>query len=74
MTEQLAEMTAAIAKAEIAMKAAAWQLQAQTDDITQLRKALFELAYVAEENGIYLSNLTKSTQDTIVAMRLGGFK
>jgi hypothetical protein len=74
MTEQLAEMTAAIAKAEIAMKAAAWQLQAQTDDIAQLRKALFELAYVAEENGIYLSNLTKSTQDTIVAMRLGGFK
>jgi hypothetical protein len=51
MTEQLAEMTAAIAKADIAMKAAAWQLQAQTDDIAQLR-----------------------TQDTIVAMRLGGFK
>jgi len=74
MTEQLAEMTAAIAKAEIAMKAAAWQLEAQTKDIDMLRKALFELAYVAEENGIYLSNLTKSTQDTIVAMRLGGFK
>jgi hypothetical protein len=74
MTEQLAEMTAAIAKAEIAMKAAAWQLEAQTADIAMLRKALFELAYVAEENGIYLSNLTKSTQDTIVAMRLGGFK
>jgi hypothetical protein len=32
------------------------------------------LAYVAEENSIYLSNLTKSTQDVIVAMRLGGFK
>ena len=74
MTEQLAEMTAAIAKAEIAMKAAAWQLEAQTADIAMLRKALFELAYVAEENGIYLSNLAKSTQDTIVAMRLGGFK
>jgi hypothetical protein len=29
---------------------------------------------VAEENGIYLSNLTKSTQDAIVAMRLGGFR
>ena len=56
------------------MKAAAWQLQAQTEDIAMLRKALFELAYVAEENGIYLSNLTKATQDTIVAMRLGGFK
>jgi hypothetical protein len=39
-----------------------------------LRKALFELAYVAEENGIYLSNLTRSTQDAIVAMRLGGFR
>ena len=70
----LNELTQAVAKADIAMKAAAWQLQAQTDDISQLRKALFELAYVAEENGIYLSNLTKTTQDTIVAMRLGGFK
>ena len=70
----LHELTQAVAKADIAMKAAAWQLQAQTDDIAMLRKALFELAYVAEENGIYLSNLTKSTQDAIVAMRLGGFK
>uniref|UniRef100_UPI0040474E40 hypothetical protein n=1 Tax=Flavobacterium sp. TaxID=239 RepID=UPI0040474E40 len=70
----LNELTQAVAKADIAMKAAAWQLQAQTDDIAQLRKALFELAYVAEENGIYLSNLTKATQDTIVSMRLGGFK
>ena len=70
----LNELTQAVAKADIAMKAATWQLQAQTDDIAQLRKALFELAYVAEENGIYLSNLTKATQDTIVAMRLGGFK
>jgi hypothetical protein len=74
MTEQLAQMTAAIAKAEVAMKAAAWQLERQTEDIAMLRKALFELAYVTEEYGIYLSNLTKSTQDTIVAMRLGGFK
>jgi len=74
MTEQLAEMTAAIAKAEIAMKAAAWQLEKQMEDIAMLRKALFELAYVAEENGIYLSNLTKQTQDAIVALRLGGFK
>jgi hypothetical protein len=70
----LHELTQAVAKADIAMKAAAWQLQAQTDDIAQLRKALFELAYVAEENGIYLLNLTKATQDTIVAMRLGGYK
>ena len=70
----LNELTQAVAKADIAMKAATWQLQAQTEDIAMLRKALFELAYVAEENGIYLSNLTKSTQDTIVAMRLGGFK
>ena len=74
MNQQLADMTAAIAKAEISMKAAAWQLDAQKTDIEMLRKALFELAYVAEENGIYLSNLTKSTQDAIVAMRLGGFK
>jgi len=71
---QIQEMTALIAKAEIAMKAATWQIERLTDDMTMLRKALFELAYVAEENGIYLSNLTKSTQDAIVAMRLGGFK
>lgn len=74
MTDQLAEMTAVITKAEIAMKAAAWQLERLKDDVAMLRKTLFELAYVAEENGIYLSNLTKSSQDTIVAMRLGGFK
>jgi hypothetical protein len=29
----LHELTQAVAKADIAMKAAAWQLQAQTDDI-----------------------------------------
>ena len=72
--DQLTEMTAVITKAEIAMKAAAWQLERLKDDVAMLRKTLFELAYVAEENGIYLSNLTKSSQDTIVAMRLGGFK
>jgi len=74
MTDQLAAVSAAIAKADIAMKAAAWQIERLTDDVAMLRKALFELAYVAEEHGIYLSNLTKSTQDAIVAMRLGGFK
>ena len=72
--DQLAEMTAVIAKADIAMKAAAWQIERLVEDVAMLRKALTELAYVAEEHGIYLSNLTKSTQDTIVAMRLGGFK
>ena len=74
MNEQLAEMTAVISKADIAMKAAAWQIERLAEDVAMLRKALFELAYVAEEHGIYLSNMTKSTQDTIVAMRLGGFK
>ena len=74
MTDQLAVVSAAIAKADIAMKAAAWQIERLTDDVAMLRKALTELAYVAEEHGIYLSNLTKSTQDTIVAMRLGGFR
>jgi len=74
MTDQLASISAAIAKADIAMKAAAWQIERLTDDVSMLRKALFELAYVAEEHGIYLSNMTKSTQDAIVAMRLGGFK
>ena len=72
--DKLAEMTAVITKAEIAMKAATWQIERLVEDVAMLRKALTELAYVAEEHGIYLSNLTKSTQDTIVAMRLGGFK
>jgi hypothetical protein len=72
--DQLAEMTAIITKADIAMKAATWQIERLVEDVAMLRKALTELAYVAEEHGIYLSNLTKSTQDTIVAMRLGGFK
>ena len=74
MINQLAEMNAAVAKADNAMKAAAWQIERLVEDVAMLRKALTELAYVAEENGVYLSNLTKSTQDTIVAMRLGGFK
>jgi len=74
MIDKIQEMTRAVTKAEIAMKAAQWQIERQAEDVAALRKALFELAYVAEENGIYLSNLTKSTQNTIVAMRLGGFK
>jgi hypothetical protein len=74
MIDKLEEMTFAINKAEIAMRAATWQIERLKEDVTMLRKALFELAYVAEENSIYLSNLTKSTQDVIVAMRLGGFK
>jgi len=72
--DKIAEMTAIITKADIAMKAATWQIERLVEDVAMLRKALTELAYVAEENGVYLSNLTKSTQDTIVAMRLGGFK
>jgi hypothetical protein len=74
MMDQIQEMTAMITKADIAMKAAGWEIQRLREDVAMLRKALVELAYVAEENGVYLSNLTKSTQDTIVAMRLGGFK
>ena len=74
MNEQLAEMTAVITKAEIAMKAATWQIERLHDDVAMLRKTLMELAYTAEENGVYLSNLTKGSQDVIVAMRLGGFK
>jgi hypothetical protein len=74
MMTQIQEMTALITKAEIAMKAATWEIERLRDDVAMLRKALFVLAYVAEENGIYLSNLTRSTQDAIVAMRLGGFK
>ena len=74
MTKELAELTAMITKADIAMRAATWELERLKNDVAMLRKALYELAYVAEENGIYLSNLTQSTQDAIVSMRLGGFK
>ena len=74
MNEQMQALSAAIAKADITMKAAAWQIESMRSDIYQLRKCLFELAYTAEENGVYLSNMTKTSQDTIVAMRLGGFK
>jgi len=71
---QIEQMTALISKAEIAMKAATWEIERLKDDVAMLRRTLMELAYTAEENGLYLSNLTKGSQDTIVAMRLGGFK
>jgi len=74
MNNQMQELSAAITKADIAMKAAAWQIETLRSDIDQMRKCLFELAYTAEEHGINLVTLTKSSQDTIVAMRLGGFK
>ena len=74
MNQQMQDLTNAITKADIAMKAAAWQIESMRSDIDQLRKCLFELAYTAEEHGINLVNLTKNSQDTIVAMRLGGFK
>jgi hypothetical protein len=74
MIDQLQEMTAMITKADIAMKAATWEIGRLREDVAMLRKAMMELAYTAEENGLYLSNLTKATQDVIVAMRLGGFK
>jgi len=73
MNQQLQAMSAAITKADIAMKSAAWQIQSMNTDMEMLRKCLFELAYTAEEHGIHLSNMTKSSQDTIVALRLGGF-
>ena len=74
MQEQLDQMAKAITKADIAMKSAAWQIEQMRSDIDQLRKCLYEMAYTAEEHGINLVTLTKSSQDTIVAMRLGGFK
>ena len=74
MNDQMQALSAAITKADIAMKAAAWQIETLRSDIDQMRKCLFELAYTAEEHGINLVTLTKSSQDTIVAMRLGGFK
>ena len=73
MNEQMQALSAAIAKADITMKAAAWQIEAMVRDIEMLRKALFELAYIAEEHMINLVVLTGPSQDTIVALRLGGF-
>ena len=73
MNEQLEAMSAAITKADIAMKSAAWQIQQMNTDMEMLRKCLHELAFTAEEHGINLVTLTKSSQDTIVALRLGGF-
>ena len=74
MTLELAELTATIVKADIAMKASIWEIERLREDLAMLRKAILELAYVAEENGIHLANLTRSTQDVIVAIHLGGFK
>jgi hypothetical protein len=42
MTEQLAEMTAMITKADIAMRAATWEIERLRDDVAMLRKALTE--------------------------------
>ena len=74
MNDQMQALSSAITKADIVMKAAAWQIEQMRSDIDQMRKCLFELAYTAEEHGINLVTLTKTSQDTIVAMRLGGFK
>ena len=74
MNDQMQALSAAITKADITMKAAAWQIETMRQDIDHLRKCLFELAYTAEEHGLNLVTLTKTSQDTIVAMRLGGFK
>ena len=38
MNEQLEAMSAAITKADIAMKSAAWQIQAMNTDMEMLRK------------------------------------
>ena len=67
------EMIATIVKADTAMKTAEWQIEMMHKDIAKLRRCLLELAYVAEEYQVRLSNLTKHSQDTIVEARLGGF-
>lgn len=67
------DVIAEIVKAETAMKTAEWQIEMMHVDLARLRRCLLELAYVAEEHGIYLSNLTKTSQDAIVELRLGGF-
>ena len=68
------EMIATIVKADTAMRTAEWQIEMMHKDIAALRRCLLELAYMAEEYGIKLSDMTKHSQDTIVQARLGGFK
>lgn len=67
------EIIAEIVKAEAAMRTAQWQIDMMHKDIAALRRCLLELAYMAEEYGIKLSDMTKHSQDTIVQARLGGF-
>jgi hypothetical protein len=40
MMDQIKEMTAVITKADIAMKAATWQIERLMEDVAMLRKAL----------------------------------
>lgn len=67
------DVIATIVKADTAMKTAEWQIDMMHKDIASLRRCLLELAYMAEEYGIKLSDMTKHSQDTIVQARLGGF-
>lgn len=67
------DVIATIVKADTAMKTAEWQIDMMHKDIAALRRCLLELAYMAEEYGIKLSDMTKHSQDTIVQARLGGF-
>lgn len=67
------EIIATIIKADTAMKTAEWQIDMMHKDIAALRRCLLELAYMSEEYGIKLSDMTKHAQDTIVQARLGGF-
>ena len=67
------DVIATIVKADTAMKTAEWQIEMMHKDIAALRRCLLELAYMAEEYGIKLSDMTKHSQDTIVQARLGGF-
>ena len=39
MNQQMQDLTAAITKADIAMKAAAWQIEQMRSDIDQMRNA-----------------------------------
>lgn len=67
------DVIATIVKADTAMRTAEWQIEMMHKDIAALRRCLLELAYMAEEYGIKLSDMTKHSQDTIVQARLGGF-
>ena len=69
----LSDVIATIVKVDTELRTANWQIEMMHKDIAALRRTILELAHIAEERGMNLVDLTKTSQDTIVQARLGGF-